>query len=117
MQNRYYTQFGIPNNKNMKPKKATKSNIDWNALAEAMKSAAHPERLAILHLMCNCGCGQIVVKNIYETLHLEQSITSRHLGIMKKSKLLKREVRGRKTLYGFNSESLTAQCIKKLLTE
>lgn len=117
MQNWYYPQFGIPNYKSMKERKIKRSSIDWNDLAEAMKSMAHPERLAILHLMCNCGCDQVMVKNIYKALHLEQSITSRHLGIMKKSRLLKREVRGGKTLYGFNNESLTAQCVKKLLTE
>lgn len=93
-----------------------KPETDWNDLAEAMKSAAHPERLAILHLMSSSGSDQIMVKNIYGALHLEQSITSRHLGIMKKSGLLKREVKGGKTFYRFNSDNQTAQCIKKLLT-
>ena len=65
---------------------------DWNDLAESLKSAAHPERLAILHLMCTCGCDQLMVKSIYGTLHLQQSSTSRHLGIMKKSGLLKFEI-------------------------
>ena len=94
-----------------------KSRTDWNELAEALKSAAHPERIAILHLMCNCGCDQIIVKDIYGTLRLEQSITSRHLGIMRKSKLLKREVKEGKTLYGFNRHNLASQCIKRLLTD
>ncbi len=95
----------------------TKPKIDWSDLAEALKSAAHPERIAILHLMCNCGCDQMMVKSIYERLHFEQSITSRHLGIMKKSGLLKREIKDGKTLYRFNKDNLTAQCIRKLLTE
>jgi DNA-binding transcriptional ArsR family regulator len=95
----------------------TKSETDWTELADAMKSTAHPERLAILHLMCNCGCDQIMVKDIYSTLHLGQSITSRHLGIMKKSGVLKREVKEGRTFYRFNKDNLTAQCIKKLLTE
>lgn len=112
-----YTQFGIPNNKGMKQSMITKSNFDWNDLAEAMKSAAHPERLAILHLMCNCGYDQMMVKAIYGALHLEQSITSRHLGIMRKSKLLQREVKKGKTLYHFNKENLAAQCIKTLLKD
>lgn len=98
-------------------KSSKAGKIDFNNLAEAFKSIGHPERLAILYLMCNCGCDQVMVKNIYETLQLEQSITSRHLGIMKKGRLLKREVKGGKTLYGFNTESLAAQCIKKILTE
>jgi DNA-binding transcriptional ArsR family regulator len=89
----------------------------WGDLAEALKSTAHPERLAILHLMCNCGCDEIMVKDIYGALHLEQSITSRHLGIMKKAGVLKREIKEGKTFYRFNKKNLTAQCIKKLLTE
>lgn len=95
----------------------TKSKTDWNDLAEELKSVAHPERLAILHLMSNCGCDQMKVKGIYEQLHLEQSITSRHLGIMKKSGLLKREIQEGKTFYYFNRDNRTAQSIKKLLTE
>lgn len=101
----------------MKKSSVRKSEPDWNDLAEAMKSMAHPERLAILHLISNCGCDQMKVKDIYEALHLEQSITSRHLGIMKKGGLLKREIKSGKIFYGFNNLNTTAQCIKKLLTE
>ena len=95
----------------------TKPEIDWNDLAEAMKSAAHPERLAILHLICNCGFDEIMVKDIYSTLHLEQSITSRHLGIMKKSGVLKRKIREGRPFYRFNKENLIGAWIKKLLTK
>lgn len=94
----------------------SKPKNDWNDLAEALKSTAHPERIAILHLMCNCGCDQMMVKDIYSALRLEQSITSRHLGIMKKSGVLKREIKEGKTFYRLNKENRTAQCIKKLLT-
>jgi DNA-binding transcriptional ArsR family regulator len=92
------------------------SEADWADLAEALKSAAHPDRLAILHLMCNCGCDQIMVKDIYNSLNLEQSITSRHLGIMKKSGVLRREIKAGRTFYSFDKDNLTAQRIKKLLT-
>ena len=95
----------------------TKSESDWSDLAEALKSAAHPERLSILHLMCNCSCDQMMVKTIYEALHLEQSITSRHLGIMKRGGLLRREIIHGKILYAINKDSGIAQSIKKLLTE
>ncbi|MBI1767163.1 MAG: winged helix-turn-helix transcriptional regulator [Bacteroidetes bacterium] len=96
-------------------KSGTKSESNWNDLAEALKSVAHPERIAILHLMCNCGCDQIMVKSIYEKLHLEQSITSRHLGIMKKSGLLKREIKQGKIFYRLNNDSLAARCIQNIL--
>lgn len=58
-----------------------------------------------------------MVKDVYENLRLEQPITSRHLGIVKKSGLLKREIKNGKTIYGFNNLNATARCIKKLLTE
>lgn len=98
-------------------KTKTPSEPDWADLAEALKSTAHPDRLAILHLMCNCGCDQIMVKDIYNSLNLEQSITSRHLGIMKKSGVLRREIKEGRTFYRLNKDNVTAQCIKKLLTE
>ncbi|MEO5599377.1 MAG: ArsR family transcriptional regulator [Cyclobacteriaceae bacterium] len=91
--------------------------MDLDELADTLKSVAHPERLAILHLICSGDCNPLVVRNIYSTLHLDQSTTSRHLGIMKKVRLLKREVKKGKTYYGFNTENNTAQCIKQLLTD
>lgn len=93
------------------------SEIYWDNLAEAWKSAAHPERLAILHLMCNCKCDQMMVKHIYETLQLEQSITSRHLSIMRKAGLLKRKIKDGKTFYHLNKENEIARGIKNFLTE
>lgn len=101
----------------MAKKSGIKSEAHWDSLAEALKSASHPERLAILHLICNCGYDQLMVKTIYETLQLEQSITSRHLGIMKKGGLLKKEIKDGKTLYYLNKDNEVAQSIKKLLTE
>ena len=95
----------------------TKSAIDWHDAAEALKSIAHPERLAILNLIGSSEDEQVKVKNIYETLHLEQSITSRHLTIMKKSGVLKRDVRKGKVFYYLNMENIVVQCIKILLTE
>jgi DNA-binding transcriptional ArsR family regulator len=94
-----------------------KQNTDWSDFAEELKSAAHPNRLAILHLMCNDDADQMMVKEIYEKLHLGQSITSRHLGIMKKSGLLKREIKEGKIFYRINANNLTIQCIRKLLME
>ena len=98
-------------------KTKSKPEPDWYDLADAIKSVAHPDRLAILHLMCNSGSDQMKVKDIYEKLHLEQSITSRHLGIMKKSGLLKREIKVGKIFYYINKDNITAQCITRLLTE
>lgn len=94
-----------------------RKKIDLSDLADTLKSVAHSERLAILQLFCNCGCEQMMVKSIYNELHLDQSNTSRHLGIMKKCGVLKREVKKGKTYYGFNSANDATQCIKGLLTD
>lgn len=114
-----YSQFElcIYMHNQMRKKQFKIRDRDWNELADTLKSVAHSERLAIIHLMCNCGSGQIEVKNIYSALHLEQSTTSRHLGIMRKGGLLKREVKKGKTYYGFNSQNDTALCLKEMLTE
>jgi predicted transcriptional regulator len=95
----------------------TKSTFNWDDMAEALKSVAHPERVAILNLISSSGDEQVKVKNIYETLHLEQSITSRHLTTMKKSGVLKRKVKKGKVFYHLNMESITAQFVKMLLTQ
>lgn len=97
--------------KQLKPEK-----YDWNELADTLKSVAHCDRLAIIHLLCNCGHDQLEVKSIYNALHLEQSTTSRHLNIMKKAGLLKREVKKGKTYYGLNAENNTALCLKEMVT-
>lgn len=98
--------------KQLKPGK-----YDWNELADTLKSVAHCDRLTIIHLLCNCDCDQLEVKNIYSALHFEQSTTSRHLNIMKKTGLLKREVKKGKTYYGFNAENIAALCLKEMLTD
>ncbi len=103
---------------NRQLKKSIKTErIDLDKLADTLKSAGHPERLAILQLMCTCDDHQMIVKDIYTQLHLDQSTTSRHLGIMKKCGVLKREVKKGKTYYGLNSASDVTQCIKGLLKD
>lgn len=93
----------------------TNQSANWEEIADALKSVAHSERLAILNMLCNCGCDQVMVKDIYDKLHLDQSSTSRHLGIMKKGGLLKREVKKGKTYYGMNTSNSTARCLTELI--
>lgn len=97
-------------------KKVKLQKANWDELADALKSAAHAERLSILHHLCHCGCDQMMVKDIYDTLQLDQSSTSRHLGIMKKCGLLKREVKQGKTFYRLNTSNPTALCLIELLS-
>lgn len=96
-------------NQNMKDAK------NWGEIAEVMKSVAHSERLAILHLLSNCGRDKMVVKEFYERLHLQQSVASRHLGIMRKSGLLKREIIDGRIFYRFNEGNTTGQCMRRFL--
>lgn len=92
-----------------------RSGHDLDELADTLKSVAHVERLSIIHLLCNNGNDPLEVKDIYNTLKLAQSTTSRHLSIMKKGGLLKREVKRGKTYYGFNPQNDTAVCLKEML--
>ena len=86
-----------------KMKKLIKTEeMNFEELADTLKSGGHPERLAILQLMCTGDDDQMRVKDIYTALRMDQSTTSRHLGIMKKGGLLKREIRNGKIYYGFN---------------
>ena len=76
-------------------------NKNYHDLAEQFKSLAHPDRIAIVKLMCDCDCQRMTVKSIYEKLKMEQPIVSRHLSIMRNSGLLKREQDRNTTYYGF----------------
>jgi DNA-binding transcriptional ArsR family regulator len=87
---------------------------DVNEIAEMFKSIGHPERLQVLNLLCNCGCNKLSVKNIYEDLNLEQSVVSRHLGILKRAGLLKRQVEGRSTFYFLNTGNPLSKCIREM---
>jgi DNA-binding transcriptional ArsR family regulator len=86
------------------------SEIDFGAVSEMLKAMAHPERVAIIDLLCNCGSERLTVKFIYGQLHMPQSVASKHLGIMKRSGLLKRETERNYTYYRLNFENaLTAR--------
>ncbi|HEX8039224.1 MAG TPA: winged helix-turn-helix domain-containing protein [Chryseosolibacter sp.] len=93
-----------------------KTNGDaLSALADTLKAVAHTERLAIIHLLCSSRTSALEVKSIYKSLNLTQSTTSRHLSMMKKGGLLKREVNKGKTYYSFNLENRAAVCLKEML--
>lgn len=79
--------------------------IDYSEIADTLRAAAHPERLAIMNLMWSRGCEPMNVKNIYQTLNLEQSAVSRHLGILKRCGLLKKEGGGNNTCYYLNLDN------------
>ena len=89
------------------------NNNKYTVLSEIFKSIAHPDRLAIVKLLS--GCQRMTVKSIYDKLKLEQPVVSRHLGIMRKSGLLKREQEGNNTYYCLFNENEVVSCITKFL--
>ena len=68
-------------------------------MAEIMKAVAHPDRLAILNLLCKKKTKRLMVKTIYEELGLQQPIVSRHLNILKSAGVVPRLPEGQKIYY------------------
>jgi ArsR family transcriptional regulator len=87
----------------------------YEVLAEQLKSLAHPDRIAILKLMCDSGFERMTVKSIYDELKMEQPIVSRHLSIMRKSGLLKRAQEKNATYYGLCMEKKSVNGLMKLI--
>lgn len=79
--------------------------VGFGNIAETLKAVAHPERLAILDLLGTVKGQSMNVKRIYEALHLEQSIVSKHLGILKRSGLLLKERKGNASCYSLNRDN------------
>lgn len=74
-----------------------KNNLENTA--EALKAVAHPERLAILDLLCQAPKGKLTVKAIYQALQLSQPVVSRHLSILKSSGVVQRLQEGQRVFY------------------
>ncbi|HLF62208.1 MAG TPA: metalloregulator ArsR/SmtB family transcription factor [Saprospiraceae bacterium] len=85
------------------------------ALAETLKSIGHPERIAIMNLICNAKGQRMTVKHIYEALGMHQPIVSRHLGILKRCGILERETQGANTLYRLNKHNQFVTQLNKCL--
>lgn len=85
--------------------KATVTEKDLAQIAETMKAAAHPGRLAILFFLWKFGCRPMNVKHIYQELALEQPVVSRHLGILWRCGLLGETGAGNNTNYFLNMDN------------
>ena len=75
-----------------------------NEMAIMLKAMAHPERLAIVNLMCTKKEERLTVKFIYENLGLQQPVASRHLNILKHAGVIKRQQEGQKVFYSLSFE-------------
>lgn len=91
----------------------SKPTQDLEGLAEKFRAIGHPSRVAILNLLCTCGCQKLTVKSIYETLKLDQPSASRHLNIMRKAGMLMRDQEGGSTYYGLCDRNLHVACIRR----
>ena len=69
-----------------------------------LKAIAHPLRIGIISLLVNSG--QLTVTQIYETLGIEQSTASHHLGILKDRGVLSCKREGKNTVYFLRNENL-----------
>ncbi len=81
--------------------------------ANMLKAIAHPVRISILSLLED---GQkLTVTEIHEKLHIEQSTTSHHLGILKDKDVLASKRDGKNTFYYLKHDRLSnlIDCISK----
>ncbi|MBN2482160.1 MAG: helix-turn-helix transcriptional regulator [Bacteroidales bacterium] len=81
--------------------------------ANMLKAIAHPTRIAILEFLENGN--QLTVTEIHKYLHIEQSTTSHHLGILKDKGVLGSKREGKNTFYFIRNENLSSlvDCISK----
>lgn len=81
----------------MRKTKVTFQNEKLQFSSELMRALAHPLRLKILKFIDDHGT--INVNKIYNTLKIEQSITSQHLRILRVAGVLRAERQGKFILY------------------
>lgn len=86
---------------------------DMKNMAEILKAIAHPDRLAILALLCENKSDGLSVKNIYEKLSLQQPVTSRHLNILKGAGVVRRLQEGQKISYCLCMEKKNVESLSR----
>ncbi|MDI3527031.1 MAG: hypothetical protein PWR03_1214 [Tenuifilum sp.] len=72
--------------------------------ANMLKAIAHPLRIGIISLLEKNG--QMTVTQIYESLKIEQSTASHHLGILKDKGVLSCKREGKNSMYSLRNENL-----------
>ena len=82
-----------------------------------LRALAHPLRMKILQFIDKHGT--INVNKIYNTLKLEQSITSQHLKVLRLSGLVKASKYGKNMHYSINNDKVghSIQAIRNFLKE
>ncbi len=84
--------------------------------SQILKAMAHPIRVSIMSLL---ESEKLNVTQIYETLKLEQSVVSHHLGILRDKGVLIAERDGKNVFYSLRSELLSSviECVTNCLKE
>ena len=88
----------------MRKTKVTFSNEKLQYSTLLMRALAHPLRLKILEFIDQNG--NIHVQQIYNSLKLEQSITSQHLRIMREAGVLNAKKEGKFSFYSIDYETV-----------
>ncbi|MCO5229970.1 MAG: metalloregulator ArsR/SmtB family transcription factor [Chitinophagales bacterium] len=68
--------------------------------SDILRALAHDLRLRMFYLIQEAG--EINVNDIYTTLKLEQSITSQHLSVLRKTDIVNTTRRGKMIFYSIN---------------
>ncbi len=87
----------------METKVLTSEQLDKSS--QILKAMAHPIRVSILSLIEG---KKMNVTQIYESLKLEQSVVSHHLGILRDKGVLNAERDGKNVYYSLKSELLSS---------
>lgn len=88
----------------MRKAKVYINNDNLNVSLEVLRAIAHPLRMKILEFIDNNA--NINVNKIYNTLKLEQSITSQHLRILRDAELVNAYRDGKYIHYTVNYDKL-----------
>lgn len=72
------------------------------ASTETLRALAHPLRLDIVNLLR--ANGWVTVQSIYQSLGLEQSLTSQHLRVLRRADLVVAQRDGKHVSYRVNAE-------------
>ena len=101
----------------MREAKVSVHNERLQVSAEILRAIAHPLRMKILEFIDRNT--EINVNKIYNTLGLEQSITSQHLRILRLAGLVDTERDGKYIHYSLNYEKIggTDEAVKRFLEQ
>ena len=101
----------------MRKAKVVINNEKLQVSSEVLRALSHPLRLRILEFIDQNET--INVNKIYNTLNLEQSITSQHLRILRAAGLVKTQREGKFIHYsiGYDKIASSVEAIRKFLDE